>query len=50
LDIKLDLSGLEGEIDKTNEIIQKMREIEKRRETYAHKIRQMEEERITYIS
>ncbi len=50
LGIKLDLSGLEGEINKTNEIMEKMREIEERRETYAHKIRQMEEERITYIS
>ncbi len=48
--IKLDLSGLEGEINRTNEIVEKMREIEERRETYAHKMRQMEEERITYIS
>jgi len=50
VDVKLDLGGLEGEINKTNEIMEKMREIEERRETYAHKIRRMEEERITYIS
>ena len=50
VDIKLDLTGLEGEINRTNEIMEKMREIEERRETYAHKIRRMEEERITYIS
>ena len=50
LDLKVDLSGLEGEIKKSNEIVEKMREIEERREAYAQKIRQMEEERITYIS
>jgi uncharacterized protein (TIGR00162 family) len=50
LDLKVDLSGLEGEIEKSDEIVEKMREIEERREAYAQKIRQMEEERITYIS
>jgi proteasome assembly chaperone (PAC2) family protein len=50
MNIKLDLTGLEGEINRTNEIIEKMREIEEQRETCAHKIRRMEEERITYIS
>jgi len=50
LDFKVDLSGLEGEIEKSNEIVEKMREIEERREAYSQKIRQMEEERITYIS
>jgi len=50
LDLKVDLSGLEGEIEKSDEIIEKMREIEERREAYAQKIRQMEEGRITYIS
>ncbi len=50
LDVKVNLSGLEGEIKKSNEIVDKMREIEERREAYTQKIRQMEEERITYIS
>jgi len=50
LTLKVDLSGLEGEITKSNEIVEKMREIEERREAYTQKVRQMEEERITYIS
>ena len=50
LDLKVDLSELEGEIEKSDEIMDKMREIEQRREAYVQKIRQMEEERITYIS
>ncbi|NIR86376.1 proteasome assembly chaperone family protein [Candidatus Bathyarchaeota archaeon] len=50
LGLKVDLSGLEGEIEKSDEIVEKMRKIEKRREAYAQKMRQMEEERITYIS
>jgi len=50
LNLKMDLSGLEGAIKKSDEIVEKMREIEERRETYAQKIRQIEEERITYIS
>jgi len=50
LTLKVNLSGLEGEIKKSNEIVEKMREIEERREAYTQKIRQMEEERITYIS
>jgi len=50
LKIKLDLSGLDGEIEKSEEIVERMREIEERREMYAQKMRKMEEERITYIS
>lgn len=50
LNIKVDLTGLEGDIRKSIEIVAKMREIEERREAYTQKIRQMEEERITYIS
>jgi len=48
--IKLDLSGLDGEIEKSKEVVERMREIEERRELYAQKMRRMEEERITYIS
>ncbi len=50
LNIKVDLEGLEEEIKKSDEVVEKMREIEERRETYAQKLRRMEEERITYIS
>jgi len=50
LHLKVDLSELEGQIEKSDEIVDKMQEIEERREAYVQKIRQMEKERITYIS
>jgi len=50
LDLKVDLSKLEGAIEKSDEIVEKMREIEERREAYEQKMRQIEGERITYIS
>jgi len=50
LHLKVDLSELEGQIEKSDEIVDKMREIEERREAYVQKMRQMEEGRITYIS
>ncbi|KPV61493.1 MAG: PAC2 family protein [Candidatus Bathyarchaeota archaeon BA1] len=50
LRLKVDLGGLDGEIKKSEEIVGKMREIEKKREMYAQKIRKEKEERITYIS
>lgn len=50
LKIKVDLSGLDKEIEKSKEIVERMQEIEKRREKYAQKMRRVEEERITYIS
>jgi hypothetical protein len=50
LKVKIDLSGLDEEIEKSKEIVERMREIEKRREKYAQKMRRGEEERITYIS
>ena len=50
LKIKVDLSGLDKEIEKSKEIVERMQEIEKRREKYAQKMRSVEEERITYIS
>jgi len=50
LDLKVDLSRLEGAIEKSDEIVEKMREIEERREAYEQKMRQIEGERITYIS
>jgi uncharacterized protein (TIGR00162 family) len=49
LDIKVDLSGLDKEIEKAKEIMEKMQKIEEQRETYARKMRKAEEERITYI-
>ncbi|MCK5593015.1 PAC2 family protein, partial [Candidatus Bathyarchaeota archaeon] len=50
LKIKVDLTRLDEEIEKSKKIVERMREIEKRRETYSSKMRRMEEERITYIS
>jgi len=50
LRVKIDLSGLDEEIEKSKEIVERMKEIEERREKYARKMRRTEEERITYIS
>jgi proteasome assembly chaperone (PAC2) family protein len=50
LRVKIDLSGLDEEIEKSKEIVERMKEIEKRREKYTRKMRKVEEERITYIS
>jgi uncharacterized protein (TIGR00162 family) len=47
---EVDLSGLDKEIEKSKELVTKMREIEERRESYAKKMRRSEEERVTYIS
>jgi len=48
--IKVDISELNKDIEKSKEIVERMQEIEKRREKYAQKMRRVEEERITYIS
>jgi len=50
LKIKIDLSELDKEIEKSVKIIERMREIEERRERYAQRARRTEEERTTYIS
>jgi len=50
LKIKIDLSGLDKEIEKSEKIVERMQEIEERRERHARKMRRVEEERITYIS
>jgi len=50
LNIKVDMSDLNKEIEKSKQIVAKMREIERRREEYARKTRKTEEGRITYIS
>ncbi len=50
LNFEVDLSWLEKEIEKSEEIVEKMVEIEKRRERDTQNMRRMEEERITYIS
>lgn len=47
---EIDLSGLDSQIEKSKDIVAKMREIEERRESYARKMRRTEEERVTYIS
>ena len=50
LNVKVDLKGLDKEIERSKEILGRMREIEKRRVKYMEKMRRVEEERITYIS
>ena len=50
LKIKVDLKGLDAEIERSRKIIGRMRDIEKRRVNYVQKMRRAEEERITYIS
>ena len=50
LDVNVDLKGLDEEIERSKEILGKMRDIEKRRVKYMQKMRRVEEERITYIS
>jgi uncharacterized protein (TIGR00162 family) len=50
LDIAVDLKGLDKEIERSKEILDRMQEIEKRRVKYVQKMRRVEEERITYIS
>ena len=41
---------MNGEIEKSERILERMQEIEKKREMYARKMRKVEDERITYIS
>jgi uncharacterized protein (TIGR00162 family) len=50
LNIDTDLDGLDEEIERSKEILGRMRDIEKRRVKYMQKMRRVEEERITYIS
>ncbi len=50
LGIRVDLLGLEEEIERSKAILGKMQDIEKRRVKYMQKMRRVEEERITYIS
>jgi uncharacterized protein (TIGR00162 family) len=50
LEVKVDLTGLDEEIERSKEILGKMQDIEKRRVQYMQKMRRVEEERITYIS
>ena len=50
LRIEVDLDGLEREIDKSQQIMKRMREIEKQRELAVQRMRKAEEERVTYIS
>jgi len=50
LKIEVDLEGLEREIDKSEQIMERMREIEKQRDLAVQRMRKAEEERVTYIS
>jgi len=50
LNLKVDMGDLEKEIEKSEKIIEKMRQIEQRRELQAQRMRKTEEGRITYIS
>jgi len=47
---EVDLSGLDSQIEKSKQLVAKMREIEERRESYARKMQRTEEEKVTYIS
>jgi len=48
--LEINLKELDAQIEKSREIVARMREIEERRERYAQKMRKSEEERVTYIS
>jgi uncharacterized protein (TIGR00162 family) len=48
--VKIDLDELDEEIERSKEILGRMRDIEERRLKYVEKMRRIEEERITYIS
>jgi len=50
LNITVDLDELDKEIKKSDKILEKMRQIEARRETYSKKMRKGEEGKTTYIS
>jgi hypothetical protein len=50
LKITVNLDELDEEIKKSDKILEKMRQIEARRETYAKKMRKGEEDKTTYIS
>lgn len=50
LKIDIDLNALDKDIAKSDKILEKMRQIEARRETYARKMRKSEEGKTTYIS
>ncbi len=49
-EFEIDFNTLDKEIDKSLEIVARMKEIEEKRESYTQKVRQTEKERITYIS
>lgn len=50
LGIQINLSGLDEEIARSREIVERMQKIEEQREVQARKMRKAEEERMTYIS
>jgi uncharacterized protein len=50
LEITVDLSGLDKDIEKSKQILGKMQDIEERRAKYMQNIKKVEEEKITYIS
>ena len=50
LKTNIDLPELDAEIEKSEKIMERMREIDSRREFNSQKMRRMEEERIAYIS
>jgi len=50
LDMDLDLGGLDKEIEKAEQIVAKMGQIERRRELHAQKMRETEEGKVKYIS
>mgnify|MGYP001060490129 CR=1 FL=1 len=50
LSLKVDLSDLNWEVEKTGEVLKKMRVVEKKIELYEEERRKAEKEKMTYIS
>ncbi|RLI22840.1 proteasome assembly chaperone family protein [Candidatus Bathyarchaeota archaeon] len=50
LELKVDLSGLDAEIERAEKLLEKMHEIEAKRESYVRQLREEERERTSYIS
>lgn len=50
LGLNVDLSGLDLEIEKAERILEKMRQIERKRESYVEQLRKEEQEKTSYIS
>ena len=50
LNLEIDLSGLDVEIERAEKLLEKMRQIETKRELYVKRLQREERERTSYIS